>query len=79
MSDWWAAAGDFYADLDDGGAIGAGHPRHYRRLPDDVRPIKAEVAKRTIEMALTVKVIIEEPELVERERIFEDLLERIGA
>ena len=27
--DWWAAAGDFFADLDDGGCVGAGHSRNY--------------------------------------------------
>lgn len=29
---WWGAAGDFYADLD-GGAAGAGHPRHQKGKP----------------------------------------------
>lgn len=29
MNDWWATA-DFDA-LDDGGSVGAGHPRHYRQ------------------------------------------------
>lgn len=40
MSDWWAGAGDFYADLDEGGAAGAGHPRHYR-LPPAARSDRA--------------------------------------